>query len=85
MSSTSLAHQPEDTTNRLLLVGWNLQHSVLAPGASAITLRLRPVAESHSLQVPSDDAETMKSLETDQSKSVREEQTRDVAKLSSYT
>lgn len=59
----------EDTTNKLLLVGWNLQHSVLAPGASSKTLTLFPVAESHNLQVPSDDADTIKSLEMDQSKS----------------
>lgn len=58
-----------DTTRRLLLWGWNLQHRVLTELESTISLRHAPVLVRHSRQVPSDDAETMKSLEADQSKS----------------
>ena len=51
-------------------MGWNLQLSVLAPGESVMTLRQLPLVGSHSRQVPSEDADTMKSFATDQSKSV---------------
>ena len=60
----------EDTTKRLLLFGGKRQQSVLAPAASANTRRQVPEREFHRRQVPSDDAEAMKSLAADQSKSV---------------
>ena len=57
---------------KLLLLGGNRQQSVLAPAASANTRRQAPEREFQRRQVPSDDAEAMKSLAADQSKSERE-------------
>ena len=57
---------------RLLLFGGNRQQRVLAPAASANTRRQAPEREFHKRQVPSEEAEAMKSLAADQSKSKRE-------------
>ena len=54
---------------RLLLFGGNRQQRVLAPAASANTRRHAPEREFHRRQVPSEEAEAMKSLAADQSKS----------------
>ena len=57
---------------RLLLLGGNRQQRVLAPAVSANTRRHTPEREFHRRQVPSDDADAMKSFAADQSKSERE-------------
>ena len=54
---------------RLLLFGGNRQQRVLAPAASASTRRHAPEREFHRRQVPSEEADAMKSLAADQSKS----------------
>ncbi len=62
----------KDTTKRLLFCGWNRQHCTF-DAESEISLTHLPVADSHSRQLPSEDADAMKSLATDQSKSLTEE------------
>ena len=62
----------KDTASKLLFCGKNRQHRTLAV-ESLISRTHFPVADSHNLQVPSDEAETMKSLAIDQSKSLMEE------------
>ena len=51
------------------MFGGNRQQRVLAPAASANTRRHAPEREFHRRQVPSEEAEAMKSLAADQSKS----------------
>ena len=52
------------------MFGGKRQQRVLAPAASAKTRRQDPEREFQTRLVPSDDAEAMKSLAADQSKSV---------------
>ena len=59
----------EDTITRLLFWGWKRQDNILA-AESFSSLTQRPLATSHNRHVPSEDAEAMKSLATDQSKSL---------------
>ena len=54
---------------RLLFCGWKRQHSTFS-ARSGISRTHLPLADSHNRHVPSDAAETMKSLATDQSKSL---------------
>ena len=51
------------------MLGGNRQQRVLAPAASANTRRHAPEREFHRRQVPSEEADAMKSLAADQSKS----------------
>ena len=57
------------TTSRLLLFGWKRQERVRALLESEISRRHTPELVSHRRHVPSEAAETMTSLATDQSKS----------------
>ena len=62
-----------DTVTRLLLRGWNLQQYPCTPVVSLITRKHFPDDESHNRHIPSDDTDTMKSFEIDQSKSMTHE------------
>ncbi len=59
----------KDTTKRLLLRGWKLQHSTSAPLGSMKVLIQVPFATSHKQLVPSSDDDRMMSFERDQAKS----------------
>jgi hypothetical protein len=61
----------KDTTIILLFRGWNLQDRTAQKKLSSKTRRHWPDEGFHSRDVPSTDAETMKSFATDQSKSVK--------------
>jgi len=61
----------KDTTNMLLLSGWNTQHKSSAPVPSSITRIHFPAATSHKRAVPSNDTDNIMSLDRDQPKSTR--------------